>query len=577
MPLDGIAIHQLKNELSALLVGGKVDKVYQPTRDELILSVRREGSTLRVLFSASPKNARVSVTDIPRENPQTPPTFCMLLRKHLTGGRILSVKQPSLERIIEVSIECRNELGDLVTYRLIGELMGKHSNVICVDENDRIIDSIRHVDLSTSAVRTVLPGILYVAPPFGDRQNPLTVPPEALAAVFTSFPSGEKLSDALISHFVGLSPLAAREVVYRAYRSVDLFVGEAGDLAPLTEAFCAFRDAILTGSEKAYLVIDGQKMTDFSAYAPTQYEGFRCWENVPSLIDAMERFYESRDRQERLSQKSAALLKKVKNELSRCYKKKALHEAKLKEAAGRESARIKGELITANLYRIQPGDTLLECENYYEENAPLVRIPLDPTLSPAENAQKYYARYNKFKHAEEAVTRQLSLCEDEIQYLESVLLLLENAKDEQSVRESREELVKSGYIRSGAPKGKRVKELKLSAPTRVEWEGYEIFVGKNNLQNDYLTLKLSRANDLWLHAKGVPASHVIVKYQGEEIPPSVITRAAEIAAFHSKAKNAPKVEVDYTPVKNVKKPSGAKPGMVIYDHYQTAYVAPVEE
>ena len=577
MPLDGIAVYRLKNELSSLLVGGKVDKIYQPTRDELLLSVRKDGAALRVLFSASPKNARVSVTDAARENPQTPPTFCMLLRKHLTGGRILSVRQPSLERILEIAVESRNELGDPVTYRLIGEMMGKHSNVICVDSENRIVDSIRHIDPSTSAVRTVLPGISYVAPPFGDRQNPLTATASQLAEIFAAFPPGDKLSDALIARFVGLSPLAARETVFRAYRSADLFAGEVDTLAPLVDAFCHFRDSVLSGGEGAFLLTEDQKVTDFAAYAPTQYEGFRQWEESASLIDAMERFYLTRDRQERLAQKSAVLLKRVKTELSRCYKKKALHEARLREAAERETARIKGELITANLYRIQPGDAFLECENYYEEGAPAVRIALDPTLSPAENAQKYYARYTKFKHAEAAVTHQLSLCEDEIRYLESVLLLLESADDEQSVREIGEELSRTGYIRSSMPKGKKAKEMKISAPLCVGFQGYEIFIGRNNLQNDLLTLKMSRSNDLWLHAKGVPASHVIIKYQGEDFPPEVITRAAEIAAFHSKAKNAPKAEVDYTPVKNVKKPSGAKPGMVIYDHYQTAYVSPKEE
>ena len=577
MPLDGIAVHQLKNELSALLVGGKVDKIHQPTRDELILSVRNEGAALRVLMSASPKNARVSVLEAARENPQTPPTFCMLLRKHLTGGRIVSVKQPSLERIIEILIESRNELGDMVTYRLIGEMMGKHSNVICVDEAGRIIDSIHHVDLSTSAVRTVLPGISYVSPPFADRQNPLTATKEQLLKIFFSFVQGDKLQDALIAHFVGLSPLAAREIIFRAYGAGDLFVGEISSWDPLLDSFSSFFDSVLSGGEGAYLLSDGKKTADFSAYAPTQYQGFRTWQRAESLIGAMEGFYEARDRAERLSQKSAALLKKVKNELSRCYKKKAIHEAKLKEAAGRETARVKGELLTANLYRIGEGDLYLDCENYYEEGSPTVRIMLDPRLSPSENAQKYYARYTKFKHAEEAVSHQLSLCEEEIEYLESVLLLLEDAKDEQSVREIKEELTRTGYIRSQNPKGKKAKELKISAPLCTLFEGYNIFVGRNNLQNDLLTLKMSRANDLWLHAKGVPGSHVIVKYQGEEFPASVVTRAAEIAAFHSNAKNASKAEVDFTPVKNVKKPSGAKPGMVIYEHYKTAYVSPKEE
>ena len=578
MPLDGIAVYRLKNELSGALVGGKIDKIYQPTRDELMLSIRLEGKSVRLLMSASPKNARMSVTDAARENPATPPMFCMLLRKHLTGGRILSVKQPSLERILELSIEGRNELGDAVTYRLICEMMGKHSNVICVDENGRIVDSIHHIDMLTSTLRTVLPGVTYQAPPFGERQNPLTITETALCDVLEEIPAGERLADALIPCFVGISPLAAREMVYRAYGDANLYAGEVQDYTPFIQAFCAFRDGLLSQEESSYIILDaGGKATDFATYAPTQYEGFRTWQEMPSLIDAMEEFYETRDRQERLAQHSAALLKRVKNELSRCYKKKSLHEERLREAAGRESARIKGELLTANLYRIQNGDTFIECENYYEEGSPLVRITLDPQLSPADNAQKYYARYNKFKHAEEMVTVQLKLCEDEIQYLESVLLLLEDAADEQAVREIRAELERTGYLKSQAPKGKKAKEIKVSAPLKVEFEGYEIFIGRNNLQNDLLTLKMSRANDLWLHAKNVAASHVIVKYQGEEFPPSVITRAAEIAAYHSKGKNAPKVEVDYTPVKNVKKPSGAKPGMVIYDHYQTAYVEPIEE
>ncbi len=578
MPLDGIAIYRLKHELSTAILGGRIDKIHQPTRDELLLGVRTEGKNYRLLLSASPKNARVTLTDAKRENPAQPPMFCMLLRKHLLGGRILKVSQPSLERILELHIEGRNELGDMVVYRLIAEMMGKYSNIICVNELGKIIDSIHHIDMLTSAVRAVLPGLTYEAPPMGERKNPLTLTEGELLGILTAIPEGEKLSDALIARFVGMSPLASREIVYRAYGDSNIFKGEATDLSPLLEEFTAFFNRLLEQKEPSFLMF-GEKggLVDFSAYSITQYEGARKEEARESLTSAMEEFYESRDRAERLSSLGADLLKKVKNDLARLYKKLILHENTLRDASSREKLRIKGELITANLYRIHDGDEVLECENYYEEDAPLIKITLDPTLSPSMNAQKYYLRYQKEKRAEEKASEQKAICEEEIRYLESVKESLENADSEQTLREIRAELERSGYLRPRNMKGKKVKEIKVSEPLLVEYEGYQIYVGRNNLQNDLLTLKMSRANDLWLHAKNVAASHVIIKFKGEEFPPKVITRAAEIAAFHSKAKGATKVEVDYCPVKNVKKPAGAKPGMVIYEHYQTAYVEPISE
>ncbi len=575
MPFDGIAVRRLSRELGKRLCGGRIDKIYQPTRFELVLSVRTEEGTVKVLFSASAQNARVSITENTPENPPSPPMFCMLLRKNLSGGKILSVSQPSMERILDIAIEGRNEMGDRVVYHLISEMMGKYSNVVCVDPSGHIVDCIHHVDFKVSAVRTVLPGALYVYPQTEDKSNPLSVTKDEVLRILERAANGEKWCDVILHGFIGFSPLAAREVVFRAFEDSDLYVGEERDTERLSSAFCVFRDAVLAESEPIVLWEKNGKTADFAAFLPSQYKDAVQVFQKESMISALEEFYAKRDTEERMAVMSASLLKKVKNELARCRKKELLHTAKLKEAAGRDAERIKGELITANIYRIQKGDRELICENYYEEESPQVTVSLDERLSPSENAERYFNRYRKFQRAEAIVTKELELCRREAEYLESVLLLLEEAENPQSVREIYAELEKTGYIRASGTKKK--KEVQLSAPFRTEYMGYEIFIGRNNLQNDRLTMKMSRANDLWLHAKNVAASHVIIKYQGEEFPEEVILRAAEIAAYHSKAKTSPKVEVDYTPVKNVKKPPGAKPGMVTYEHYKTAVVTPKSE
>lgn len=579
MPLDGIVINALVHEFNEKLVDGKIDKIYQPQKDELVLLIRNKGQNYRLLMSAASNNPRVHITDTGSDNPQTPPMFCMLMRKHLGGGRIIAVEQPNFERIIQFSIESYNELGDLIVKKLMVEIMGRHSNIILVNHDGKIIDSIKHIDVSVSSVRQVLPGLPYTFPPSQDKRNPLTSSKEEIAKAIGNQREGIKVDKSIVNSFTGVSPLIGREICHRALPNPDDYVGKLGveEINHISvQMYNLFEEIRRENFAPVLLYDQGQKnIIDFSAVPILQY-GPSAVKQKSSISKVLDCYYATRANQERLKQKGADLIRIVNTNLERCKKKLSIQQEKLTEVANKEQYKILGDLITANIYRISQGMKSVEVENFYEEGSPMVKIPLDVNLPPSKNAQKYFNKYTKAKNAEIIVNQQMELNLEEIKYLESIQEAISKAETVQELNEIREELHEQGYIKRST---KAKKQAAASKPRHfTSSDGFDIYVGKNNKQNDYLSMKFARSNDIWFHTKTIPGSHVILKTDNHEhIPDTTLLEASMLAAFYSKGSASSNVAVDYTKIKNVKKPSGAKPGMVIYENYKTIYVTPQRE
>ena len=585
MPLDGITVNALVYEFNDILLNGKIDKVYQPQRDELVLTIRNNGQNHRLLMSASSSSPRIHFTNETFANPQTPPMFCMLLRKHIGAGKIVKLTQPMLERIITFSIESYNELGDLIIKKLIIEIMGRHSNIILVNQEDKIIDSIKHVDINVSSVRQVMPGLPYVFPPSQGKENPLTCSKTQIQSIMTNKPTGIKVAKYIVNAFTGISPLIAREICYLALSHTDLYTDEltpAQEEALAQQAYSLF-EKVSTKHFSPALLYDMQqnKVVDFAAIDIAQYGALIKVAPKASMSEVLDTFYTTRTYQHQISQKSGDLLKIIHTNLERCRKKLSLQHDKLKEAKDKETHKIYGDLITANIYRIAQGMKSVEVENFYQEGMPTVVIPLDVKLPPSKNAQKYFNRYTKAKSTEKMVTKQLKLTNQEISYLESIVEAIEKVETPEELNEIREELHEQGYIKriykKNGKKAKKEKKL-LSKPRHFKSsDGFDIYVGKNNKQNDYLSMKFAKDHDLWFHTKTIPGSHVVIKLDNNTtVPDTTLLEAAMLAAYYSKGKASSNVAVDYTTIRNVKKPAGAKPGMVIYEHYKTVYVTPEE-
>lgn len=576
MPLDAIAIRSQICELKET-EGYKIDKIQQPERDMLVLTLRGAGNTKKLLISASSANARVHFTHDKFENPSQPPMFCMLLRKHLTAGKIKSISQKGFERIVDIEVESRTELGDVTSKHIICEIMGRNSNIVFLNEELKIIDSIKHVDITVSSVRNILPGLKYMLPPTLDRLDPENAAEEDFLNALNSVEDQGLFADkAITGKIQGISPLLARECVFRALGDGNLKMGEIDS------------DGIKKVARELYLLFDGVKKGDFhpcilikpdktaADFAPVfigQYGTAAEIRPALTMNEAVEEFYLRRDRDARMKNHSAALMKTVSNNLTRARKKLALLQENLKEAMQRDKYRVYGDLLTANLYRINKGDKSITVENYYLEGMPKVTIPLDEAKAPSQNVKSYYNKYKKAKNAEIYSREQTEKTTREITYLESVEMSLENASSLSEIGEIRAELEREGYIKS--ENKRKAKSVSFSSqPMEFSVCGYRVLVGRNNVQNDYLTFKIGRSRDMWLHAKNIPGSHTLIKYQDEAFPDEVIEKAASLAAYFSKGKNAPKTEVDYCPVSHVKKSAGAKPGMVIYEGYSTALVKP---
>ncbi len=575
MPFDGIVTKSIVDELTRELVGGRVEKVFQPESDEIVLLVRARNKSHRLVMSASPNYPRIHMTEAVKENPQSPPVFCMLLRKHLNSGRILSFEINDYERIIGLIIEATNELGDISEKKLVIEIMGRHSNIILLNNDNKIIDSIKHIDSDISSVREVMPARPYILPPAQGKLSPAAIDTSALLQELGA--SNKTVDKFLLDNIKGFSPLLCREVCFRAgigNRTGAASLAEDARLSLKKALDCVLYEIKQDKYEPCIMFEDEyhQKPLDFHCLAIGQYKYRRSLDSISLVLDT---FYSTRDKAERLRQQKSDLNRVLGNSIDRCNKKLAIQEDTLRDVAGRENLRLYGELITANIYAIPKNAERVSLLNYYSDSGEeYIDIPLNPNLLPQENAQRYYKKYAKAKNAFVYTSRQLKDSQRELEYLEGVLALLDNCTTLREIDEVRQELSEQGYMKL---KKKRLskKQEKMSDPLHfTSSDGFDIFVGKNNKHNDYLTLKFAQSNDIWFHAKNIPGSHVIIKKQGREIPDRTLEEAAILAAWHSKARMSPKVQVDYTTIKNVSKPSGAKPGMVIYANYKTALVTP---
>ncbi|GKX31679.1 fibronectin-binding protein A [Vallitalea longa] len=575
MALDGIVISNIVFELNQLIQGGRIDKIYQPENDELIVSIRNNKNSYKLLLSALANMPRIHLTDIPKKNPLNPPNFCMLLRKHIIGGKILKVVQPNFERIVEIYIEHLNELGDVCNKKIVIEIMGRHSNIIFCEDNNRILDSIKHVSLNISSVREVLPNRVYTYPPSKDKINPLD---EISFQEFKNLLNGKNtiIHKAIYFSFNGISPIISEEICFRSNVNSSTFTSELtdGDLSDVYDSFTFFVSMIKNNEFTPNIVIDDKSnYKDFSSIKLSIYDNYESISDH-SISNILDNYYAKSSNTSRISQKSSDIKKIITTNLERCYKKLDLQLKQIKDTETRDKYKIKGELITANIYAIKEGDKELKAYNYYinEETT----IALKPNLSPSENAAKYYNRYNKLKRTFFALTEQIKDTQNEINHLESIQNSLNFVEEEEDLQLIRQELMDYGYLRYR--KNKNKKALQKSKPFHYKSsDGFDIYVGKNNLQNDELTMKTANSNDWWFHTKEIPGSHVIVKTNGNELTDKAFEEAAKLAAFYSKANKSTKVAVDYTLKKHIKKPAGSVPGYVIYHTNYSMYVDPSDE
>ena len=570
MAIDAVCLQAVVEELKPQLLGLRVDKVQQPARDQAVLLFRGK----RLLLNAGAGAPRLQLTELPRDNPAEPPMLCMLLRKHLSGARVAGITQPPLERLVRLEFDASDELGRAGKRTLVLEAMGRRSNLILLDGEDRVIDSLRRVDADMSAQRQVLPGLFYQPPASAGRLPFLEETEAGFAARFASAPAEKSLDGFLLDQYFGLSPLMARELAFRAAGDVDARLFQLGGPGPLWRALEDFSSRVRENRFTPLCLLRDGKPLDFACVPVGQYGGAAECVAYPSFSALLDAFYAARERQERARQRGADLLRAASTARDRLRRKLALQEKEYAATQDRDQLRVQGDLITASLYRMERGQSRLECENYYEDNAP-VSIPLDPLLTPQQNAAKYYKRYAKAKTAEKYLREQMDLARRDLEYLESVLAELAQAETEADYLDIRAELREAGFLKKQG-KGKKEKS-RPAAP----WEfrtssGLRVLVGRNNRQNDKLTLKDADRRDLWFHTQKIHGSHVILRCAGQSPTEEDVAQAALLAAWFSQARESGNVPVDFTEVRNVKKPSGGRPGMVVYNTCRTLRVTPEE-
>ena len=576
MALDGIYLHFIKKEIEREALGARVNQIYQPNRDELVLALRSPQGGGKLLLSSRANSPRVNFCSSAPENPAQPPMFCMLLRKKLGGGKLTGVRQHELDRILFLDFECVNELGDATELTIACEIMGMHSNIIVFDRGTGvIIDALKRVDLTVSSRRLVLPNIRYELPEGQDKLCLLTASPEEAASRICDTEAELPLSKAILSAVQGLSPIVCRELEYRVREGASNRL-DRSEMNRLLGEISKLKKAVESGGGAPCTVYreDGRPM-DIAFMPIEQYGGYLRTAKGESFNSAIDEFYDERDKRERMRVKTHSLLKLLNNTRERIARKLSKQQAELERCADRESLRIRGDLLQANLYRIPRGAEEIEVENYYDPEGGTLRVRLNPAISPAANAQKYYKDYQKAKTAENVLRGQIEKGKSELEYIESVLDFIDRAETERELSRIREELTEQGYLR--APKGKQPKQQALPPLQFTSRSGFKIFVGRNNRQNDALTLKTAAKNDIWLHTKDIHGSHVIISCEGEAPDDETLLYAAQLAAYHSKARQSTNVPVDYTRVKFVSKPAGAKPGMVIYVNNKTLFVDPRQE
>ena len=570
MPLDAICLQGVVGELAPQLTGSRIEKIQQPARDQIILLLR---GSRRLFLNAGANQPRIHLTEQLRDNPSQPPMFCMLLRKHLSGGIIESVRQEPLERVVTLTVLASDEMGERSRFTLVWEGMPRRANLILCDRDGRIIDCLRRVDLEAEQDRQVLPGLFYRLPTRQDKRSPLDITEEEFRALLSHAAPDAPLDGWLLDTFTALPPLVARELTARACGSTD---APASQGAALWTVFAQWRNAVNDSHFTPTLIKRNGALADFTYGPILQYGPAAETEIYDSFSHLLDDFYEKREQAERVKQKGRDLLKTATTARDRVRRKLAAQEKELAACLDRDHLRICGELITANLYRMERGQSRLTAQNYYDENCADVDIPLDVRLSPQENAARYFKQYAKAKTAEKYLTAQLQRGREELQYLESVLQELAQAESEQDFNDIRTELMDGGYLRGrgkkqpGFQRASKPREFRSSA-------GLRILVGRNNRQNDRLTTKDADKRDIWLHTQKIHGSHVILCTGGAEPDEQSLMEAASLAAYFSQAQGSTKVPVDYTPVKFVKKPAGAKPGMVVYTTYQTMLADPDEE
>ncbi|WP_368234401.1 NFACT family protein [Anaerotruncus rubiinfantis] len=574
MPLDGIFLNQLKNEIADVIVGGRVDKVHQPAKETIVLAMRAQAGNHKLLISASASNPRLHFTSLPQDNPKSPPMFCMLMRKHLANAKLVEIRQIGLDRILHLRFETVNEFGDKVVMTLAVEIMGRHSNIILVGPDNKVVDSIKRISDEMSRVRPVLPGMSYTLVPAPDRLSIFTAAPTEIAERIKCAP-GLPLSKALLGVLEGMSPLVCREVAHNVTRGGDTVVSELTGEQEMRLKFylSQLSDTLREGKAHPVMLVDAAgKPKDFSYIDLNQYGHTlvcRAYDTYSGLLDS---FYSERDRIDRMHQRGADLLKLLVNLSDRTARKLSTQREELKTSTEREKLKIYGDLINSNLYALEKGQNTARVQNYYEEGCPEIEIPLDVRLTPAQNAQRYYAQYRKANTAEKKLRALIAQGEAELAYFDTVFDELARASLESELSAIRSELAGEGYVRSTMRRG--MKEERLPPLKFISDDGFTILCGRNNLQNDRLTLKDSRNGDIWFHTQKIPGSHVVIITEGREVPNRTLEQAAVIAAWHSKARESGKVPVDYTQIRNVRKHPANKPGLVLYEPYQTAIVEP---
>lgn len=578
MALDGIFLRHIKAELEEALIGARVSQVYQPNRDELIINFRTFDGNKRLLLSTRADSPRIGITEYSVENPDKPPMFCMLLRKRLTSGKLTAIRQPDLERMLFFDFDSVNELGDRVKLTLAVEIMGKHSNIVLIDGNGIISDALKRVDVTLSSKRLVLPSLAYEMPP---SQNKLSIEKESLQNVLTAIEESDELllHKAILNTLTGVSPIVCRELAYSATGRAD-----TEKRCVSTDRWQALKNELKKLKEeaenpRAYAVTlknSQGKLFDFSFMPITQYGDSVQKHEYTSFCKVLDGFYHERESLERMRVKSHALNKLVSNHIERLARKISVQRVELDKCRNRELLRQMGDLIGANMHLIKKGMPYVDAVNYYDESGGVLRIPLDVTKSPQQNAQKYYKDYAKAKTADKMLRVQIEGSEEELSYLETVSDEINRAESEHDLAGIRQELVFEGYLKESKSEKSSKKQQKLKPDFRkfVTSDGFEVLVGRNNRQNDLLTLKTAGKYDLWFHTKDIPGSHTVIITSGREVSEQAIAEAAQLAAYFSKAKDSSGVPVDYTLVRYVSKPQGSKPGKVIYTHQHTVFVTP---
>ena len=571
MAFDAFFLTSVLEEIRSRCIGARVDKLHQPSRDTLILHLRCQQGREKLLFVANPTAPRLHLTSASPENPAEPPMFCMLLRKHLLGARLSEITQPEMERCAVFTFDCTDEMGFPVRKRLVAELMGRTCNLYLLAPDGKILDCLRRIGLDESAKRAALPGLNYVAPEKIQKQNPLSLQKEDYVNLLT-IPGADLLSDRLMDTLGGLSPLVCREAALFAAGDIDARV-TGMELAPVGEKLALFFGEHLNHPAPYFCAQEDGTPKQYAFCPIREYGSCQQAESFAALLDS---YYTLRDRKDLIRQKSQGVRKTVNNLCQRLRRKLATQEKELEATYDRERLRQLGDILTANLGRITKGQQKIVCEDFYDEDMKEIEIPLSPILSPQQNAAKFYKDYTRMKNAEKELTRQLSLGREELSYLESVLEELNRANTEAELEEIRQELQSGGYVRAEAGR-KKMKQGKLP-PMRFEsTDGFPIYVGRNNRQNDELTFRLARKDDIWCHASKVHGSHVIISCGGKTPPDNTITQAAQLAAYYAETGGGQNIPVDVTSVKQVKKITSGKPGMVIYHTYKTVIANPYQD